>query len=66
MNQVLKVKLRFAGESNTQRPNGRNLRVHSETSIERINSICDDLNTVLRFYKNSPKFLAFRDGLLDS
>lgn len=57
MNQVLKVKLRFAGESNTQRPNGRNLRVHSETSIERINSICDDLNTVLRFYKNSPKFL---------
>ena len=57
MNQLLQVKLRFANESNTQRPNGRNLRAHAETSVEKIDSICDDLRTILRFYKNSPKFL---------
>lgn len=57
MNQLLQVKLRFSNESNSQRPNGRNLRMHAETSIEKIDDICEDLRTVLRFYKNSPKFL---------
>ena len=57
MNQLLQVKLRFANESNSQRPNGRNLRAHAETSVEKIDGICDDLRTILRFYKNSPKFL---------
>ena len=36
MNQLLQVKLRFSNESNSQRPNGRNLRMHAETSIEKI------------------------------
>lgn len=57
MNQLLQVKLRFSNESNSQRPNGRNLRANAETSMEKIDSICDDLRTVLRYYKNSPKFL---------
>lgn len=57
MNQLLQVKLRFSNESNSQRPNGRNLRMHAETSIEKIDDICEDLRTVLRFYKNYPKFL---------
>ena len=57
MNQLLQVKLRFTSESNSQRPNGRNLRANAEVSIEKIDSICDDLRTILRFYKNSPKFL---------
>lgn len=57
MNQLLQVKLRFSNESNSQRPNGRNLRMHAETSSEKIDDICEDLRTVLRFYKNSPKFL---------
>lgn len=57
MNQLLQVKLRFTNESNSQRPNGRNLRAHAETSVEKIDGICDDLRTILRFYKNSPKFL---------
>lgn len=57
MNKILQVKLKFSNEKNNQRPNTRNLRAHAETSIERIDSICDDLRTILRFYKNSPKFL---------
>lgn len=57
MNQILQVKLRFANESNNQRPKSRNLRMHAETTIEKINNLCDDLRTVLRLYRNSPKYL---------
>ncbi len=57
MNRLLQVKLRFSKESNDQRPKGRNLRSHAYTSIEKIDSICDDLRTILRYYKNSPRFL---------
>ncbi|MCU0079085.1 S8 family peptidase [Extibacter muris] len=57
MNKILQVKLKFSNEKNNQRPNARNLRAHAETSIDKIDSICDDLRTILRFYKNSPQFL---------
>ena len=57
MNKILQVKMRFSNEKNNQRPKARNLRAHAETSVEKIQSICDDLRTILRFYKNSPKFL---------
>ena len=42
MNQLLQVKLRFSNESNSQRPNGRNLRVHAETSVEKIDGISQE------------------------
>ena len=57
MNKILQVKMRFSNEKNNQRPNARNLRAHSETTVEKIQSVCDDLKAILRFYKNSPKFL---------
>ncbi|MDD7391058.1 MAG: S8 family peptidase [Lachnospiraceae bacterium] len=57
MNKILQVKMRFSNEKNNQRPKVRNLRAHAETTAEKIQSICDDLRTVLRFYRNSPKFL---------
>ena len=57
MNQLLQVKLRFSNETNSQRPGGRNLRKYAETSVEKIDKICEDLRTILRFYKNSPKYL---------
>lgn len=57
MNKILKVKLRFSNEKNSQSPKGRNLRAHAETTTEKIQSISDDLRAILRFYQNSPKFL---------
>lgn len=57
MNKILQVKMRFSNEKNNQRPKARNLRAHAETTVENIQSICEDLRTILRFYKNSPKFL---------
>lgn len=57
MNKILQVKLKFSNEKNNQRPSARNLRVHAETSIDKVDSMCDDLRTILRFYKNSPQFL---------
>ena len=57
MNKILKVKLRFSNEKNSQSPQGRNLRAHAETTTEKIQSISDDLRAILRFYQNSPKFL---------
>lgn len=57
MNKLLQVKLRFANEANSQRPSARNLRVHAGTSVEKIDSICDDLKSILRYYSNSQRFL---------
>ncbi|MCI8551299.1 MAG: S8 family peptidase [Lachnospiraceae bacterium] len=57
MNKILQVKLRFSNEKNNQRPNVRNLRAYAETTVEKIQNITDDLRTILRFYKNSPKLL---------
>lgn len=57
MNKILQVKLRFSNEKNNQRPNARNLKAQAKTTIDKIQGLCDDLRTVLRFYENSPKFL---------
>ena len=57
MNKILQVKLRFSNEKNNQRPNARNLKAQTKTTIDKIQGLCDDLRTVLRFYENSPKFL---------
>ena len=63
MNPLLQVKLRFSKESNTQRPNGRNLRSAAETSVEAIDSLSEDLRAVLRYYRSTPKIL--KDILVD-
>jgi hypothetical protein len=57
MNPILQVKLRFANENNPQRPMGRNLRSGAETTTEKIDVLLESLRTVLRFYRNSPKYL---------
>lgn len=57
MNPVLQVKLRFANENNPQRSMGRNLRAHAETTTEKIDALLESLRTVLRFYRNAPKYL---------
>lgn len=57
MNKVLQVKMRFSNENNTQQPKARNLKTHAETTTEKIQNLCDDLRAILRFYKNSKKFL---------
>lgn len=57
MNKVLKVKMRFSHDKNTQRPKARNLKTHAETTIDKIQNLCDNLRAILRFYENSQKFL---------
>ena len=57
MNKILQVKMGFINEKNTQRPNARNLRAHDETTEVKIENLCNDLRTILRFYKNSPRFI---------
>ena len=57
MNPILQVKLRFANENNPQRSMGRNLRTNAETTVEKIDTLLESLRTVLRFYRNTPKYL---------
>lgn len=63
MNPILQVKLRFSNEANTNRPGARNLRRKAETTVEKIDKLCDELNAILRFYKSSPQFI--KDILID-
>ena len=58
MNPLLQVKLRFLNEKNSQKPGSRNLRKDAETSAERIENLIEDLRTVLRYYRNTPKLLS--------
>lgn len=57
MNPILQVKLRFANENNPQKPKGRKFRTNAETTTEKIDVLLESLRAVLRFYRNSPKFL---------
>lgn len=57
MNPILQVKLRFANENNTQRAMGRSLRANAETTTEKIDVLSESLRTVLRFYRNSPRYM---------
>lgn len=61
MNSLLQVKLRFSSEKNKQKPGSRNLRKNAETSIEKIQSLIDDLNVVLRYYGSVPRVV---EGIL--
>ena len=57
MNSILQVKLTYTNEHNTQRPNERQLRVNSEVSSEKIDSLVENLRAVLRYYRGVPKYL---------
>lgn len=57
MNNILQVKLRFNNEKNKRRPGPRNLRRRNETSVEKIDRLCEELQGVVRFYENSSRFL---------
>ena len=61
MNRLLQVKLRFRNEKNKQRPVSRNLRARSVTTSEKIDSLIDDLNAVIRYFQSVPKLV---DGML--
>ena len=58
MNSILQVKLRFRKENNSQRPNARNLRKNSETTVEKIDMIEESLKAVLRYYRNKQGILS--------
>lgn len=57
MNSILQVKLTYTNEHNNQRPNERQLRVNSEVSSEKIDSLIEKLRAVLRYYRSVPKLL---------
>lgn len=57
MNNLLQIKLPLASELNSQRPNGRDLRVENSTSVQKIDSLSEDLRAILRYYEANPKFV---------
>lgn len=57
MNKILQVKLNFRGEDNKSNPGLRKLRKGNQTSAEKMDALCEDLQGILRFYENSPQFL---------
>lgn len=58
MNPILQVKLRFNKESNSQRPNARNLRKNFVTTVEKIDMLEESLKAVLRYYHNKQGILS--------
>lgn len=58
MNPILQVKLKFSNERNPSQPKGRNLSSKAETSVEKIENLIENLNAVLRFYRNTPKYVS--------
>lgn len=56
-NPLLQVKLRFRNEKNPNRPNGRKLKAHAKTTIEKIDTLSGDLRAVLLYFRNTPKLL---------
>ena len=61
MNPLLEVKLRFTHEPNPNKPGPRNLKSEAFTTVEKIDSLIEDLRTVLRYYRNIPQIIS---GLL--
>ncbi len=57
MNPLLQVKLRFSHERNNQKPGPRNLKANAQTTVEMIDMLIEELNSVLRYYRNSPKII---------
>lgn len=57
MNNILNVKMPFRQETNPQSVVRKNLRKNAETSIEKIDSLIEDLKAVLRYYQDTPKFI---------
>ena len=63
MNSILQVKLTYKNEDNNQKPNERQLRANSETSVAKIDNLIESLKSVLRYYRNQPKLV--KDILVD-
>lgn len=57
MNNILNVKIPFRQETNPQSVVRKNLRKNAETSIEKIDSLIEDLRAVLRYYQDTPKII---------
>jgi len=57
MNSILNVKMPFRQETNPQSVVRKNLRKDAETSIEKIDSLIEDLRAVLRYYQDTPKII---------
>ena len=50
MNSILQVKLNFANERNPSKPNGRELRTHSELSAEKVDALIEGLSQNQDFF----------------
>lgn len=57
MNNILNVKMPLRKEANPQSVVRKNLRKNTETSIEKIESLIEDLKAVLRYYQDTPKII---------
>ena len=63
MNALLQVKLNFANERKKPSAVSKNLRAHSEVTVEKIDALMESLQSVLRYYRGQPKLL--NDILID-
>lgn len=61
MNNVLEVKVRYNREKNKQASFYKNLSAKGEVSIEQIDSLIGDLESIIHYYQTVPKYI---DGLL--
>ena len=57
MNHILNVKLPFRKETIPPSKVRRNLRKHSETSVEKIDLLIENLNAILRYYDDTSKII---------
>lgn len=58
MNPILQVKLTYKTEGNTRKPNEKQLRANSEVTVEKISALIESLQSVLRYYRNTPRLLS--------
>ena len=47
----------FRREDNHSKPKGRNLRVNNITTVEKIDSLTEELRSILRYYSDIPKVI---------
>ena len=61
MNNVLEVKVRYNREKNKQASFFKNLSAKGEVSVEKIDSLIGDLESIIQYYQAVPKYIS---GLL--
>ena len=57
MNNLLEVKLKYTREDRKGRRGGRNLRINNSTSAEKIDSLIDNLRSIIAYYRDESQIM---------